>query len=216
MTRPLILLTNDDGYNAPGLEALAASLGELGRVVVVAPERERSAVSHTISLHKPLRVKEVRPDWYWCSGSPADSVYIALNHILDQTPVMVASGINSAHNVGDDVIYSGTVAGAREASMMGIDRSVAFSCDARKCSYEGAAANAARICKLILEQPPLADAFINVNFPSDTAADTPWQLTALGKRNYGRKVTQSTDPRGKPYYWIGGEFLGFDDIPGSD
>ncbi len=214
--RPLILLTNDDGVAAPGLEALAGALGELGEVVVVAPERERSAVSHALSLHKPLRVSSPRPGWHACSGTPADCVYIGMNHVLDRPPALVASGINSQVNVGDDVIYSGTVAGAREAALMDVARSVAFSVDARRSDYGAAAARAAEFCEALLSRPVPEGVLFNVNFPPGTGPETPWRLTRLGLRNYGRTVTRKTDPRGRDYFWIGGEFLGFGDLPGSD
>ena len=216
MTKPLILLTNDDGVDAPGLVALFDALSELGDVIAVAPERERSAASHALSLHKPLRLKEVAPGRHACSGTPADCVYIGLHHVLERPPDLVASGINSQVNLGDDVVYSGTAAGAREAALMDVERAVAFSVDQRHSSYEAAAQQALGFCRRVLAQPGAPRSFINVNFPRGTGPETPWRLTSLGLRNYGRQVTKKTDPRGKPYYWIGGGFLGFGDLPGSD
>lgn len=214
MERPLILVTNDDGIQAPGLLALADALEALAQVVVVAPERERSAVSHAISLHKPLRLKEVAPGRLACSGSPADCVYIAMHHVLPRAPSLVASGINAGYNLGDDVTYSGTVGAAMEALLMDAP-AVAFSADRRE-DFQAAAAVAARVCAQALERGVPQGTLVNVNFPVGVGPQTPWALTELGRRNYGREVTRSVDPRGKPYYWIGGSALGFEDIPGSD
>jgi 5'-nucleotidase len=214
VSRPLILVTNDDGIQAPGLHALADALEEMAQVIVVAPERERSAVSHSISLHKPLRLKEVSPGRFACSGSPADCVYIALHHVLPGPPDLVASGINAGYNLGDDVTYSGTVGAAMEALLMG-SPAVAFSAD-RKEDFGQAAQVAARVCERALAQGVPDQTLINVNFPVGVGPASRWALTQLGRRNYGRQVTRSVDPRGKPYYWIGGSALGFEDIPGSD
>ena len=216
MTKPLILITNDDGIDASGLQALGEALGELGEVIAVAPERERSAASHALSLHKPLRIKERRPGWFSCSGTPADCVYIGLHHVLSRPPDLVASGINSQVNLGDDVVYSGTAAGAREAALMDVERAVAFSVDQKHSDDAVVAQQALGFCRRLLAQPGTPRAFINVNFPRGTSPETPWRLTSLGLRNYGRQVTKKTDPRGRPYYWIGGGFLGFGDLPGSD
>jgi 5'-nucleotidase len=212
--KPLILLTNDDGIQAPGLMALASALEGIGRVVVVAPERERSAVSHAISLHKPLRLHEVAPGRYACSGTPTDCVYIAMHHVLEGPPSLVVSGINAGANLGDDVSYSGTVGAAMEALLMGAP-AVAFSTMSRT-RFEGAAQVARRICLRALAEGVPEGTLVNVNFPGDVTVETPWRLTALGRRNYGRQVTRSLDPRGRPYYWIGGAHLGFEEIEGSD
>lgn len=218
MSRPLILISNDDGIHAPGLVALGEALEELGEVVVVAPERERSAVSHSITLHKPLRLREVRPNWYSCSGTPADCMYMGLFHVLgDRTPDLVASGINCGYNLGDDVIYSGTCAGAREAALGDVQRAVAFSAaPSHKGDFAPLARNARSFCAQFLERDGIEGGFLNVNYPPGATEDVRWRLATLGTRTYGRHVTVTEDPRGRPYYWIGGEFLGFGDVPGSD
>ncbi len=214
MTRPLLLVTNDDGIQAAGIQALIKALEPMAEVVVVAPERERSALSHCISLHKPLRLKEVAPNQYSCSGTPTDCVYIALNHVLERAPDLVVSGINRGANLGDDVTYSGTVGAAMEATLMGV-QSVALSLISGQ-RFEEAAQVSRRLCETALEKGVPKGSLINVNFPAEVGPQTPWTLTSLGVRHYGRQVTKSLDPRGKPYFWIGGAHLGFDDIPGSD
>lgn len=212
--RPLILISNDDGIHAPGIQALANTIEDIADIVVVAPERERSAVSHCISLHKPLRLQEVAPKRYSCSGTPTDCVYIAMHHILDRKPDLVISGINAGANLGDDVTYSGTVAAAMEALLMEAP-AIAFSLCARH-GFDEAAKIARALCLKALDSGIPAGTLVNVNFPKGVTEDTPWKLTSLGRRNYGREVTKKLDPRGKAYYWIGGSHLSFDDIPGSD
>ncbi|HEX9202404.1 MAG TPA: 5'/3'-nucleotidase SurE, partial [Vicinamibacteria bacterium] len=125
--RPVILVSNDDGHQAAGIQALAAAMTELGEVWVVAPEAEQSASSHAISIHRPLRIREVRPRWYAVDGTPTDCSYVGINHVLkDRRPRLLVSGINHGPNLADDVTYSGTVAAAMEASMLGVP-AIAFS-----------------------------------------------------------------------------------------
>jgi 5'-nucleotidase len=212
----MILVTNDDGIDAPGLKILGEAMSRIGDVVVVAPERERSAASHALTLHKPLRLKEVRPGWHWCSGTPADCVYMGFNHLLDRPPDLVVSGINSQVNLGDDVVYSGTVAGAREATLMDATRAVAFSADMRHSTDDQLSAQVEKFSRFFLETEGLPNAFLNINFPRDLGPETKWELTCLGIRNYGRQVKEDFDPRGRPLYWIGGSFLGYEDLAGSD
>jgi 5'-nucleotidase len=211
---PLILVTNDDGLIAPGLQAVCAELSELGRVVAVAPHRQRSAVSHSITLHKPLRLDEVETDRYMCSGTPADCVYIAFHHVLDRLPDLVVSGINQGPNLGDDVIYSGTTAGAREAMLMGV-QSIACSLE-RGSRFNAGARIIGRIAGRVLDRGLPDGIFLNVNLPREVEDASPWRLTTLGERHYGREVSALRDPRGRPYYWIGGADLGTGNVPGSD
>ncbi len=211
---PLILVTNDDGLIAPGLQAVCAALGELGRVVAVAPHRQRSAVSHSITLHKPLRLDEVEPDRFLCSGTPADSVYLAFHHVLDRLPDLVVSGINQGPNLGDDVIYSGTTAGAREAMLMGVQ---AIACSLERGRRFNAGADVIRrIATRVLQRGLPNGVFLNVNLPKAVESASPWRLTTLGERHYGREVQALRDPRGRAYYWIGGADLGTGNVPGSD
>ena len=220
MTKPLFLVTNDDGINSKGIQELADALETIGDVIVIAPEREQSAVSHCISLHKPVRLREIAPNRFACSGTPTDCAYIGLNHVLKDTPpTLVVSGINRGANVAQDVIYSGTVAGAMEALLLG-HHGIAFShhLDGTPVDYAVAAQVARKVVEEWLERH--ADlkegVFLNVNFPPGLTADTPWKITELGIRNYAKEVTQGVDPRGKPYFWIGGTFLGWDDLAKSD
>ncbi|MBA2662189.1 MAG: 5'/3'-nucleotidase SurE [Bradymonadaceae bacterium] len=216
MTRPIILVTNDDGIHAPGLHALEAAMADLGEVWVVAPQTEQSAVSHAISLRHPLRVEEIGERRIAVSGTPADCVYIALNHVLKKAPALCVSGINNGANLGDDVIYSGTVAGAVEATLCDVP-SVAFSLAGYgKLNFECAGRFAAKMAQMVLAQGLARGVFINVNVPKGASAATRVKLAKLGRRNYGRLVIEKLDPRRNPYYWLGGAELGFDDMPGSD
>lgn len=215
--RPIILISNDDGFQSPGIQILADALESLGEVWVVAPERERSAVSHAISLHKPLRLEEYAPRRFWASGSPADSVYIAVNHVLPRPPALVVSGINNGANLGDDVIYSGTVAAAREGRLMG-HAALAVSLSERGDEHDflSAAAVAREVAQMALHEPLPARVFFNLNVPRRYDPSKGFRRAFLGRRNYGRVVQKSHDPRGRPYYWIGGPAIGFDHLPGSD
>ena len=196
-----ILLTNDDGYTAPGLKALAQALSKFAEVTVVAPSVEQSAKSHAITLHTPMRIHECGPRWFHVDGTPSDCTFVGLNHILrDAPPDLVCSGINHGPNVGSDVLYSGTVAAAMEGALNG-RRAVAFSL-AKGSDFPSAARLAARLIRALDERPLSAGIVLNVNFPevvSDALA-----ITRLGRRSYGSSVVERLDPRGKPYVWIGG------------
>lgn len=223
MSRPRILVSNDDGWQSPGIHALADALATFADVWVVAPERERSAVSHALSLHKPLRLRETAHQRFWCSGSPADSVYIAMHHVLPGPPDLVVSGINRGANLGDDVFYSGTVAAAREAALMGIPAIAVSQVTASGVTvdYAVAAQAAVTVARRALAVAGTADAIptrtlLNINAPAGARPDAPLVLTIPGRRNYGREVQKSLDPRGQAYYWIGGPELGFDPLEGSD
>jgi 5'-nucleotidase len=217
--RPLILVTNDDGVNAPGLLAIVKRVTEDADVIVVAPATEQSAVSHKITLHKPLRVKEVAPGRFACSGTPVDCVQVALGQVMTRHPDLVISGINSGPNLGDDVIYSGTVAGAREAALWGLP-AVAFSLAQMGGTYdfETVADVAHEIVKVLLDRrksmPP--NVLVNVNLPQTVRRDTPWQVTQLGGRNYNIKVSKHRDPRDRPYYWTEGDMTGLNPVEGTD
>lgn len=212
----LILVTNDDGVRSPGIRALATALHGLGRVVVVAPDRNRSAVGHALTLERPLRAEEIKPDVFAIDGTPTDCINLGIHGLLKQTPDLVVSGINSGSNMGDDITYSGTVCAAMEASLMGLP-AFAVSLDNR-CFLPDDLTLAAGFSRQVAEQiianglPP--DTFLNVNVP--TGGCNGVQLTRQGKRKYGDAVTANIDPRGRHYYWIGGGEVGFDSIPGSD
>jgi 5'-nucleotidase len=212
----LILVTNDDGIHAPGIAALAESLSDLGRVVVVAPDRERSAAGHSLTLHSPLRATEIRPDCFAVDGTPTDCVNLGIHGLLDARPDLVVSGINRGGNLGDDITYSGTVSAAMEATLMGVP-AFAVSLDADSPQYEDfgqAAVFSARLGRSILQRGLPADTFLNVNVPQTSPRGV--RLTRQGKRIYDDIVVENLDPRGRKYYWIGGGELSFRNTPGTD
>ncbi len=215
MDRPLILVSNDDGYFSDGIQALAGAMQDLGEVVVVAPEAEQSAASHAISLHRPLRIKEIRPNWFAVDGTPTDCAYLAINHILrGRKPALMVSGINHGPNLADDVTYSGTVAAAMEASLLGIP-AIAFSLATRKTFEFSAAARFARsLAAAALARPLRPDMLLSVNVPAGEIQG--YRVTRLGKHSYGFDVIEKVDPRGRQYYWIGGNEYQFEETPGTD
>lgn len=212
----LILLTNDDGVHSAGLQALADRLQTLGRIAVVAPDRERSAIGHALTLHAPLRAEEISENRWAVSGTPTDAVNLAIHGLLREKPDLVISGINKGGNMGDDLTYSGTVAAAMEATLMGVP-AIAISLSSNSFTYSDfthAADTAVQMATTVLEHGLPADTFINVNVPSDKPRGI--RLTRQGKRIYGDAVVQKSDPRGRVYYWIGGGELGFQDLDGTD
>jgi len=211
--RPLILLSNDDGIESRHLAATAEALEPLGDLWVVAPERERSAVSHSITLHKPLRVHEVEQRRFAVSGSPVDCVYIAVIKLLPRRPDVVVSGINRGFNLGADVFYSGTVAAAVEGSLRGVP-GVALSLAPRDADIATASRFAAALVASVLEVPMPARTILNVNMPSRPGASYQW--TRLGERVYNDVVDDRQDPRGRRYYWIGGGVARAENPPGTD
>ncbi len=216
--RPLILCSNDDGIDARGIQVLADALATIADVWVIAPDRERSAIGHAISLHEPLRLSQVAPQRFACSGTPTDCVYIGVNHVLPRTPDMVVSGINAGANLGDDVTYSGTVGAAMEGMLMGIPAiATSLVLDERGSSnYEQAAAVTLTVVRDALAHGIPRGTLLNLNVPDDYDIARGVRLTKLGRRNYGRLVQENRDPRGRRYYWIGGPRLAHDDIAGSD
>jgi len=217
---PLILVSNDDGIHSEGLIALADALADLGETVVVAPDRERSAVSHSLTLHRPLRVQELRPGRFAVDGTPTDCVNLAVNGILARRPALVVSGINKGANLGDDVTYSGTVSAAMEGTLLGIP-SIAISLLGREgFRFDTASRFARRLAGWVLEHALPADTLLNVNVPAPGDAANGGArgvaLTRMGRRRYGDAIVEKIDPRGKKYYWIGGEELEFEDAEGTD
>jgi 5'/3'-nucleotidase len=213
----IILVCNDDGIRSEGLRALASAVAPLGEVYVVAPDREQSAVSHSLTLHRPLRVEEIGPRQFAVDGTPTDCVNLAVSGILPARPGLVLSGINKGANMGDDITYSGTVSAAMEGVLLGIP-ALAISLVARDHFDFGAAASfAARLAAEVLRRPLAADTLLNVNVPALTREQmTGYRITRQGKRRYGQAMVEKTDPRGKKYYWIGGDELGFVHEPGTD
>jgi 5'-nucleotidase len=201
----MILVTNDDGVYSPGIQILAKRLRELDTVVIVAPDRERSAAGHSMTLHRPLLIEEVREGMYSVNGTPTDCVNIAVKGLLKETPRLVVSGINKGPNLGDDVTYSGTVAGAIEALLLGIP-SFAISLAAREdFRFAEAAEVALRTASQILSEGLPSGTLLNINVPNIPIGEMQGtRITRLGKRIYHQMTVERVDPRGKKYYWIGG------------
>ncbi len=212
----LIMVTNDDGIHSYGLQALVKSLSTIGTVVVVAPDRERSAVGHSLTLHSPLRADEIATDRFAVDGTPTDCVNLGIHGLLNSKPDLVVSGINRGGNLGDDLTYSGTVAAAMEATLMGVP-AFAISLESESFTFDDflpGADIATDIARLILSNGLPTDTFFNVNIPA--GVPTGVQLTRQGKRRYTSKVEKKHDPRGRAYYWIGGGDLNFHDVAGTD
>lgn len=215
---PLILVSNDDGIHSDGLAALAAALAPLGEVVVVAPDREQSACSHALTLHRPLRVNPVGGGRFTVDGTPTDCVNLAVNGILPRRPALVVSGINRGANLGDDVTYSGTVSAAMEGTLLRIPAIAMSQVGRADYDFAPAAEFAARLAARVLEQGLPPDTLLNVNVPELTDGRRPSGVayTRMGRRRYGDAIVEKLDPRGRKYYWIGGEELDFEQEEGTD
>lgn len=215
--KPLILVSNDDGAHSKGLRTLAKRLKRLGHVVIVAPDQERSATSHALTLHRPLRVKKIARDFYAVDGTPTDCINLGINEILKQTPDLIVSGINHGGNLGDDVYYSGTVSAALEGGLMGVP-SIAISVVAKeRCFFDPAAHFVVKLARQVLKKGLPGGIILNVNVPNLPATDIKgYKFTSLGKRNYDKIIVEKLDPRGRKYYWIGGEDAGFENVANTD
>lgn len=202
--KKVILVSNDDGIRSAGILKLATALRRAGTVYIVAPDRERSAASHSLTLHRPLRVEEVGPRMYAVDGTPTDCVTLAVNRLLPERPDIVVSGINKGANLGEDVTYSGTVSAAMEGTLMGIP-SIAISLAARSdFDFSGAARFAFRLVKHVFRKGLPKDTLLNVNVP-DIKNIKGYKVTKQGKRFFSDAIVEKVDPRGKKYYWIGGD-----------
>jgi 5'-nucleotidase len=210
-----VLLSNDDGVHAAGLQALAAAF-EGDEVWTCAPDREQSASAHAISLHRPLRVHEVGPRRFAVDGTPTDAVYVGLNLVLKgRWPDVVVAGVNHGPNLANDVHYSGTVAAAMEGALLGVPAVAVSLAHPPPHDFSHAARFAASLARALVAARPAAPVLLNVNVPQGPVRG--WKLVRLGKRTYGNEVIEKTDPRGRKYYWIGGEGGATnEDIPGSD
>jgi 5'-nucleotidase len=198
---PLILLTNDDGYRSDGLVALASALSPLGEVTIVAPVEEASAIGHALTLRRPLRLDRISDRVYGVDGTPTDCVNIAVTQVYKQLPDFVVSGINKGWNLGDDVTYSGTVAGALEGALLGVP-SLAVSLRATRGDYDFrfAAQAAATLADAILRRPLPSRTFLNVNVPKGQPKG--FRATVQAKRNHVTSVAERRDPKGRAYFWI--------------
>jgi len=220
MTIMKILISNDDGYLAPGINCLAEQLAQIAAITVVAPERDRSGASNSLTLDIPLRAQQSPNGFFRVDGTPTDCVHLAITGMLEEEPDMVVSGINAGANLGDDVLYSGTVAAAMEGRFLGLPAIAVSLCALAGHSfshYETAARVAIRLLKRLEEHPLPTDTILNVNVP-----DLPWEqlqgfeVTRLGHRHKAEAVIKDADPRGRPIYWIGPAGIEQDAGPGTD
>ena len=212
-----ILVSNDDGYSAPGLEALVDALGGLGDLTVVAPETNCSGSSNSLTLNRPLWTHTASNGFHYVNGTPSDCVHIALTGMLDERPDLIVSGINNGANMGDDTLYSGTVAAATEGYLFGIP-AIAFSLVDKGWKHLDSAARVARqVVERHIAQPLDAPLLLNVNIPAvPFEAINGMRVTRLGKRHPSQPVVKSTTPYGEPVYWIGPVGTVFDAGPDTD
>jgi 5'-nucleotidase len=219
MAEPLkILVTNDDGVHSKGLIVLAKALHEIGDVFIVAPETEKSAIAHSLTLHRPLRVEKMKRNVYTVDGTPADCVHLGVNSILPERPRLVVSGINKGGNLGDDITYSGTVSAAFEGTLLGIP-SFAISLVSRShFKFQTAARFAVKVARYILKKGLPKDTLLNINVPNLKEEEIKsYKITQQGRWVHnGSAVIEKLDPRGKKYYWIGGGQLVFDKRKDTD
>jgi 5'-nucleotidase len=210
-----ILVTNDDGFGAEGLRALEESLRSIGTVWVVAPDREQSGQGHALTLNHPLRYSRSGGREFVVQGTPTDCIYLGVNRILEERPALVVSGINRGYNLGDDITYSGTVSAAFEATLMSLP-AFAISQEVDKDGVDfKAAARFARVLALeILGRGMPPDTLLNVNVPRTAPLGV--RVTHQGKRIYPGGVIERVDPKGRNYYWIGGQSASWEEDPSSD
>lgn len=212
------LISNDDGYFAPGLAALAQALSRLGKVTVVAPERDRSGASNSLTLDRPLIARRAANGFISVNGTPTDCVHLAITGLMDSPPDMVFSGINHGPNMGDDTLYSGTVAAATEGYLLGIP-SVAMSLAGKPGEHFASACLVAEQLVRRWQEAPWAQGavLLNVNVPDVPPEQLgPWQVTRLGRRHHAEPVVQSRNPRGETIYWVGAVGRAQDAGPGTD
>lgn len=212
-----ILCTNDDGYLARGIRLLASAARSFGAVTTVAPDREQSATSHSLTMHHPLRARRTSDGVYVVDGTPTDCVLLAVNALLEERPDFVVSGVNHGANMGEDVLYSGTVAAAMEATVLGIP-AVAFSYTGHQEELEGWEPVVERILGGILNQSSFPEhMLLNVNLPAIPPAEVKGlRVTHLGKRRYSDAIYRGHDPMGKEYFWIGGGVASWEGDDHSD
>jgi 5'-nucleotidase len=199
-----ILITNDDGYSARGIKILTQELAQVAQVSVVAPERNKSGASNSLTLMRPLRVKCLEKDSYFVDGTPTDCVHLALSGLLASQPDMVVSGINAGPNLGDDVLYSGTVAAAMEGRYLGLP-AIAVSLAGKPAThFETAAVITRRVIERLVQNPLPDDTLLNINVPDVPAEEiVAIKATRLGFRHKSEPMIQQTDPYGRPLYWVG-------------
>jgi len=212
-----ILLSNDDGYFSPGIECLARSLAQVADITVVAPERDRSGASNSLTLDRPLSLKRTPNGFYHVNGTPTDCVHLAVTGMLDELPDMVVSGINLGANMGDDTIYSGTVAAATEGFLLGVPSLAVSLCSKAGVHFETAARVALELVQMLERQPLREPLLLNVNVP-----DVPYEelrgrvVTRLGKRHKAEAVVRTQTPRNETVYWVGAAGAAQDSGEGTD
>ena len=213
-----ILVTNDDGVYSYGLKALAREMRKIGNVFIVAPVSEKSATGHSLTLHRPLRVRRIgRDQTYAVNGTPTDCVNLALNGLLKVRPQIVVSGINIGANLADDITYSGTVAAAMEATLQGVPALAVSIAGRSKLYFTPAREIALKLVKKIIKTPLPQNVLLNINVPNIAGNKIKgYRFTRQGKRQYGDSIIEKVDPRGEKYYWIGGDILGDKPIENSD
>jgi 5'-nucleotidase len=212
-----ILLSNDDGYTAEGLVRLAEALSRRAKVTVVAPDRDRSGASNSLTLDRPLRVSRAENGFYRVDGTPTDCVHLAITGLLDEEPDMVLAGINQGANLGDDVLYSGTVAAATEGRFLGFPAIALSLAGENPRHFDTAVAVALSLLDQMERKPLPSDTILNVNIPNlPLSAIRGFQSTRLGQRHKAEPVIKATDPRGRPIYWVGPAGPEQDAGPGTD
>ena len=208
-----ILVTNDDGIYGPGLIPLVRELKKFAKVTVVIPDQERSGAGHALTLHKPIRVRKVDVNTYLVNGTPADCARCGVMKLIPCKIDVVISGINSGPNFGNDINYSGTVAGAREGCMLGISSFSISVAEPEKGNFDTAAKTATVIARSITEKPLPEKIFLNINVPRNPKGI---RITSLGRRIYDDEIDCRVDPRGRKYYWLSGKLVTEAQIKGSD
>lgn len=213
----MILITNDDGIQSEGIKVLYEEIRKKYRCVVVAPDRERSAISRALTLYRPLRVERINGEFYSVDGTPTDCVNLAVNSLFKKKIKMVVSGINKGPNMAEDVTYSGTVSAAMEGLLLGIP-SIAISCSAKSdFIFETSAKVALNIVDVVLKKGLPQDTLLNINVPNLAFNEIKGiKITRLGKKKYSDTIIEKLDPRGKKYYWLAGEEIGYEPLENTD
>ncbi len=213
----LILLTNDDGFFSKGIQTLYETLKEIGEVVIVAPDRDRSAVSHALTMHRPLKVDLIKENCYSVNGTPTDCVVLGVKKILPREPDLIVSGINKGANLGEDITYSGTVSAAIEGTILGVPSFAISLVGERPFKYETACYFAFKIAKFILEKGLPQDTLLNVNVPNKALQEINGiKITRQGKRSYENSIHEIFSPWGEKQYWIGGGVVSWQRMENTD
>ncbi len=213
----LILVTNDDGFFSKGIHHLAEVLKEVGEVYIVAPDRDRSAVSHALTMHRPLRIDLIKENCYSVNGTPTDCVVVGVKKLLPREPDLIVSGINKGANLGEDITYSGTVSAAIEATILGVPSFAISLVGERPFRYETASYYALKIAKFILEKGLPPDTLLNVNLPNKPLQEIRGiKITRQGKRSYENSIHEIFSPWGEKQYWIGGGVVSWQKMDGTD